>query len=403
VPLARIIVLGDASSDDIARALEGHAAVTRVETLEEMATLGAGRDLMIVDAVPRPATRAAACRDLRATAELGEVPILAVAASDDVEERVRLLESGADDVIVRPLDVVELQARVESLQLRYRRAIEVRPTAVVTSTRRAGRRAIGVYSPKGGVGTTTVAVNLAVVLAGRAKDLVAVVDLHGTFGNVATHLDIVSRLSVADLARDARSLHDPESTRSYLWQHDSGLHVLAAPFGPAMASALSASDMLAVLDMLGASYPTVVVDLGSHLDDRTVSALEAVDALVVVVTPEFPALKAVHDLFEFLASMGAPVVEPTIVLNELFPVRELTAQDIESALGRPIAISIPHEPALLLKAVNEGIPIAVSHPESAPSRRITRLAEIILGEAVPEGATSAGRARRKGFASLLGR
>ena len=401
--LARILILGDATSEPILHALQGHAIPVVVATFEEMAALGPGNDLLIIDAVPRPRTRASACRDLRAVAELADVPILAVAVTDDVEERVRLLEAGADDVVGRPIDDAELQARVESLQLRHRRSMEVRPSSIVTPTRRGGRRIIGVFSPKGGVGTTTVAVNLGVVLASRVPDQVAIVDLHGTFGNVATHLDVVSRLTVADLSRDARSLHDPESTRAYLWAHASGLHILAAPVGPAFAATLGPSDYVAILEMVVASYPTVIVDLGSHLDDRTVAALETLDALVVAVTPEFPALKAAHDLFEYLQSIGSPVVDPTIVLNEMVPAHALTPDDIESALGRPIAVSLPYDPELFLRAANEGIPVVLANKDSIAAKRIERLAAILLGEALPQGAEPVARKQRRGLSALLSR
>ena len=160
-------------------------------------------------------------------------PILCVASSDDVEERIGFLEAGADDVIARPFDAREVEARVEALLLRFQRSKDLSPivsTDGITLSR--ARRIVAVYSPKGGVGTTTIATNIAVVAAQRKSNRVVLVDLDLQFGGVATHLNLDPKQTLADVIRDEAALREPELLRTYAMRHDSGLHVLAAPPTP---------------------------------------------------------------------------------------------------------------------------------------------------------------------------
>ena len=199
----RILLLGNAGSETLNKVLgKPGRALTRIDDPDKLATAAADTDIVVLDHVPPPRTLTNLCRELRGNADLAEVPIIAITSSDDVEERIKLLEAGADDVMIRPIDERELDARVEALDLRHRRSKELRPSTLMAATRRPGRRLIVVYSPKGGVGTTTVAFNLALAIGARMPDAAAIADLSPMGGHVATHLDIRPKLTIADLIRD---------------------------------------------------------------------------------------------------------------------------------------------------------------------------------------------------------
>lgn len=397
----RILLLGDASSDPLVKVLgRPGRSLTRVEDPEQLATAGVDHDVIVLDAVPPPRTLAVMCREVRAVSALAEVPVLAISSTDDVEERIRLLEAGADDVMIRPIDERELDARVEALDLRHRRAKELHPATLVSTTRRPGRRLIAVYSPKGGVGTTTVSVNLALAIAARAPDQVALVDLTPMGGHCATNLDLRPKLTIADLLRDSQGAISPEILRTtYLTRHDSGLLVLAGSPATTTVPLMAGDEASRIVEGVLAAVPTVVADLGSHLDDRVVAAIDTADDVVVVVTPDFPALKVVHSFFEFLGH-GSKANEPTVVVNEVYALQTLTPGDIESALGRRVAIRIPYDPLLYLRAANQGTPVYASAPTSQPARRYDQLAAVLLGEDAPG---SVHEPRRRGLAGIFGR
>ena len=398
----RILLLGVAANDTLNKVLGRQGRVlTRVENAEMLAAAAPNHDIVVVDVVPPPRTLADICRELRAVPELAQIPLLAITSTDDVEERIRLLEAGADDVMIRPLDERELDARVEALDLRSRRSKELRPSTVMAATKRPGRRLIAVYSPKGGVGTTTVAVNIALAVAARDPDGIAIVDLTPTGGHVATHLDMRPKLTIADLLRDSQGLISPEILRStYLERHERGVLLLAGSPTPATQPLMSGEEAARILEAVLTAFPTVVTDLGSHLDDRVMASLDAADDIVIVVTPDFPALKSVHAFFEYMGEAASRAAEPTVVVNEVYALQTLTPADIENALGRRVAIRMPYDPLIYLRAANQGSPVFASAPTSQPARRYDQLAGILLGEDAP-GVVH--EQRRRGLAGVFRR
>lgn len=321
------------------------------------------------------------CREIRATPAMAAVPILCVAASDDVEERIGFLEAGADDVIARPFDAREVEARVEALLLRFQRSKDLAPVISADGlTLAKARRVVAVYSPKGGVGTTTIATNIALVAAAAKPDRVVLVDLDLQFGGVATHLNLDPKQTIVDVVRDESALREPELLRTYAMRHDSGLHVLAAPTTPETAELVTPDHVSHVLGTLLEGYDAIVVDAGSTLDERTLNVFEAADTVVLPVYPEIAALKSVHALLDYLSEAGAIGGKATFVLNNIFAREILKPRDIEAALGTRISFDLPYDPFIYLKAVNEGVPVVLGAPRSAAADRLVKLSASAFGQ-----------------------
>jgi pilus assembly protein CpaE len=208
---------------------------------------------------------------------------------------------------------------------------------------------------------------------------VALVDLHLQFGQVATHLNLDVKLSLADVARDDAAMREPELLRSYATRHDSGLHVFAAPVSPEQAELVTADHINRILRTILVAYDSVVIDTGSWLDERTMTAFEHAETVVFVVCPEIGALKALHSLLDYLNEAGSVSDKATFVLNNLFAREILRPRDVESALGTRVAIDLPYDPFLYLKAVNEGVPLVLGAPRSIMAERFTKLATAAFG------------------------
>ncbi len=398
-----VLLIGDDSSQTVERVLaRSGRKVVRIEDPEKALAAAGDTAVIVIDVVPSTTTFAELCRHIRGVEDLAKIPILAISSSTDVEDRIELLEAGADDVMVRPVDERELEARVEALDLRHRRSTTLQgPGLVITATRRGGKRLIVVFSPKGGVGTTTVAVNLALALAGRGSDQVALVDLTPAGGHVAANLNVTAKLTIADLARDSAAAKDVKSLNStYLVPAARGVRVLAGPRNPAEGELLTGDITETILEGVLEAVPTVVVDAGSHLDERAIGALALADDVVVPVTPDYPALQSAHTFFEYLAETGTTIAEPTILVNETYAHQVLGPDDIQNALQKRVAVRIPYDPLLFVRAANEGRPLLVASPASPPARRFDDLAAIILGEDAPQLATGQ---RRRGLAGLFSR
>ena len=376
--------------------------ITQIADPDEAFRQAHDHQLVIVDVVAGPKSALEICREIRGTPALASIPVLCMAQTDQVDERIGFLEAGADDVMVKPIDDRELEARLEALLLRFDRSRDLAPT-VGGADGMLGRRhrVVTVFSPKGGVGTTTTAVNIAVAEARRKPDRVVLVDLALQFGTAATHLNLEARQSIADVVREEAALREPELLRTFAARHDVGLHLLAAPPSPELAELVEAGHVEAMLSTALGTWDEVVVDAGSRLDDRTLVALDQADVVVIPVYPEIAALKSVHALLDYLNDAGSVGSKTTFVLNNVFAREILKLRDIESALGTKIALDLPYDPFIYQKAVNEGVPVVIGAPRSVAAERFGQLAASSFG--APAAAQAAAPERRGLLGGLIRR
>lgn len=373
--------------------------VTSVATAPAaVAALGDGPiDLVVAEGLPV----SGAIASLRTAADNSPTPVLILAPAGDVEARIAFLEAGADDVMSTEFGSRELEGRVEALLIRYGR---LRPIA----ERGAGAgEIVAFFSPKGGVGTTTLAVNTAVLLAGgggataqQAGARVLLVDLDLQFGQVATHLNLSPRYDIGVLANDDQALADPELARGYLTAHTSGVQVLAAPTNPDVDARITVDHVDRALAALRPSFDHVVVDAGSRLDARALAVLEQAETHVFVIFPEIAALRATSLALAFLAETAMLRAKTHFVVNHIFPKELLKTRDVENLLRARPAAEIPYTEVEMIRAANEGVPVVLSRPTSAASQALQRLAQTVLGIETEATAT---HHRSEGRRGLFGR
>jgi pilus assembly protein CpaE len=355
----------------------GHG-VTIVTRPDEAIAAAAGYSTLIVDAVPPPATLADVVTMLRANEQTARLPVLAVAQTSNLDETIALLEAGADDVIAKPYTEAELLSRLEALALRSQ------GTATIGDGSRgigdtAGHRLVSVFSPKGGVGTTTVAVNLAVIAAEARPNQVLLIDLDLSFGQVTSHLNLQPKQTLLELIRDEAALRETDLFRTYTIHHPSGLNILAAPPSPTFASMVTAEHVELVLARAMDAFELVILDAGTALDYRLQTIFSLSETVVVPVLPEIPALNSVHVLLDQLSDAGALGGRTVFVLNNAFARELLKRSDIETALGHKLSADLPYDAIAYLKAVNEGNPVVRSAPKSAPADKLRVLGALVFG------------------------
>jgi len=308
-----------------------------------------------------------------------QVPLIVVSPAGDVEARIAFLEAGADDVIAASFASTELEARVEALLIRTGKA---RPQGAAGS---GAGKIVTFFAPKGGVGTTTLAVNSAVLLAGGPTAMqghaarVLLIDLDLQFGQVATHLNLSPRYDIADLCSDEQALADPTMAATYLTTHTSGVSVLAGPSNPEADFRVTVDQLEKALRILRPMFDHVLVDCGSRLDPRTLWMLEQADTHVFVIFPEIAALRATTLMLGFLAETATLRATTHFVVNHIFPKELLKTRDVENLLrAKPVA-EIPYSEIDMIRAVNEGVPVVFSRPSSPASQAIQVLTVAIVG------------------------
>jgi pilus assembly protein CpaE len=337
---------------------------------------------------------------LRTAGTGGLTPILVIAPAHDVEARIAFLEAGADDVLDGGFAASELEGRVMAQLIRAGKVEAVSGTG--------SGQLVAFFSPKGGVGTTTLAVNTAVLLAGggaptptkgvapsppMAASRVLLIDFDLQFGQVATHLNLSPRYDLAGLATDDQALADPELARSYLTMHSSGLAVLAAPERPEADFRVTLDHLQRVVEIMRPWFDHVIVDLGSRLDPRALWLLEQAEAHVFILFPEIAALRAMSLLMAFLAETTPLQSRSVIVVNHVFPKELLKTRDVENLLRTKPAAEVPYTEVEMIRSVNEGIPLVISRPASPATLALHRVAQAVMGVERVDQAASAKRRR----------
>lgn len=381
----------------------GYAVAVLTDPVEAVKT-AADYSLVVIDVTGPGTTPADVCREIRAAPSLSAIPVMCLTQTDDVEDRILFLEAGADDVIAKPYDSLELEARVEALLLRFQRSSGMTPNSTIGSgLMNRPRRMVAVYSPKGGAGTTTIAVNVAVAHALSRPGQVLIVDLALQFGQVATHLNVTPRQTIADLARDEQSQREPELFRTYAAHHPSGLELLAAPGSPELAETVTPAHVQRILQTALIAYDAVVVDAGSALDERSMVALEGAEVVVLPVYPEISALKAVHSFLDYINEAGSISTKATFVLNSIFAKEGLKMRDVEAGLGAKISLSLPYDPFVYLKAVNEGNPVVLGANRTPVAAALTSLAALAFGEQASQARPTTEERKPRRLGGLLKR
>ncbi|HEY7024030.1 MAG TPA: division plane positioning ATPase MipZ [Candidatus Limnocylindrales bacterium] len=361
--------------------------------------------LVVLDAQD-DSTLAMLCR--RITDETGSrhPPILAVAQTQDVDTRVHLLEAGADDVVAMPIDERELEAMSEALMLRAPEPVspsEDSSAAPPRPAQTAPGRVIVFAAAKGGSGTTTLAVNTAVVLAESAPASVSIADMDMAHGQISTHLDIYARVSTAQLAGEDRAAQTPDTIHESGKQHSSGLMVFGGPYRPDEGSGLNGEQLASLVDVFRATYATTIVDVGSTPDMRSLYVLARADHIVVPIAPDIPSLRLVHAWLQVMSEFGGMNDKTFFALNEIYPRSMITAAQIESHLGIKVSATVPYEGEAMARAVNEGHPLVTLVRRGPAALAIKQMAETITETKLEERVVATPARKQSLFGSFLRR
>ena len=338
-------------------------------------------DLVISDVIMPGMDGYQFCQWLRGNPATVHVPVIMLTSKGGVSAKVDGFQAGADDYLVKPVDPVELEMRIKVLLARMKAA---QATAGQTTGVPPQTRIISVFSLRGGVGVTSVAVNLAVALAQLWQTEVPLIDLALESGHCALMLDLKPKHSLADLADRGPEAIDDALLDGVLIRHDSGVRVLPAPPSPELADTITPTLVNTVLTMLRPRFPYLVIDTPSRFDEVTLAALDQSDAIVLLLAPEIAGLKVTTAVLDVFQALEYPPQKLIAVLNWPFARGGLPQKNIEAALHIPLGMVIPHERSLFVEAINRGVPLVLSHPEAPASLALQQLAYRLSGKQPPE-------------------
>jgi DNA-binding response OmpR family regulator len=362
---------------DVMTAQSGPEALAKVKETKP--------DLALLDVMMPDMSGIELCRQLRSQSATARLPIIMLSAKGDVPDKVDGFKAGADDYVTKPVARQELLARAQALLQRA----QYKPTPTA--------RIVAFVGAKGGVGTTTVAVNVATALQAVGNSM-TLVELRSYPGTVLYHLNMTAKQDLGHLlAMEATELNEREINRR-LVQHRTGVRVLAAP-QDIEAHRLTAEHVSALLDILSFQTDYLFLDIPVMTGEAMRRTLERADQILLVTEPERTSVKAARAILEQLKQWAifdqARVVmvsrAPSAMLmrrgeveNELGVAQE---QGSTTKMGGSVVAMVPPTPEAFHQESRLGTPVVISKPELLAAKALIELAEWLV-ENVPVAASA---------------
>ena len=306
-----------------------------------------------------------------------QIVILSVQGDPNYMRRAML--AGARDFLTKPPAVDEMTAAIRRAG---KMAFEERAKAIQSASlpglgaQLVQGKIIVVYCPKGGAGTTTLAVNLAVTLHNEETP-VALVDGNLQFGAVAVFLNEQVRTSILDLASRGDEL-DKDLVQEVLIDHAaSGVKVLAAPNRPEYAENVTGEQFSKVLKFMRTQFPYIVVDASSTLTDVVLAAMDISDLVILITTQEIPAIKNARLYLDLAEVLNIRRKRILFVMNRYDKRIGITPEKISENFKQEIATVIPFEDRTVLLSVNKGIPLMLGDRSRPIAKNFLALAEAV--------------------------
>lgn len=364
--MTRILVIDDEPINHqlVARALvalqwevhfaeDGKSGISQARSLKP--------DIIITDVMMPDMDGYEVARILRREPQFAATPILVLTAQSGLQDKLKSFEVGADDHLTKPFDAAELVVRVTAL---LRRVEAVKSSRIEVPAGEAARM-IAVHSLRGGTGSSTLAVNLAIGLFSLWREPAILLDLTMTAGQVALMLNMTLKRTWADIAHFTANDLDMDSLSSIISGHESGIHFIAAPTFPSEAETLRAETMGAALHLIKGQYEYVVADLPHDFSEAAIQALDVADIILMVASPDMASIRAVTAALDTYDKLGYDQEKIKLVLSAIFPHSSLTKEKIETALRMPALATIPYVQDLFVDAINLGQPPVLEKPNEA--------------------------------------
>jgi pilus assembly protein CpaE len=326
------------------------------------------------------------------------------------------MRAGAREFLVKPFSGDELVSSIRHVyqdeQSKRRFAAPVQYLPGTPTTPNGGEATqgeiISIFSPKGGIGRTTIITNLAVAVKQISKKRVALVDGSLFFGDVGIMMDIRNTKTMSDLQGRIENL-DTQLLQDVMLTHSSELKVLLAPSKPDQGELITADDLKKILKELKNNYDYIFVDTFSSLKEETqLSILDMSDLILTVMSLEMTAIKDIRLFLEVTEILEYPRDKIALVLNRSDSKHGLRAENIETTIGHQIAATISSGGPAVTLSINRGTPLVIDAPDNPFSKDIDTLARKIIDgdigkkEGVASGAKKNGKVKSKKSGGLFG-
>ena len=331
----------------------------------------------------------------RLSAEVPAAAVVMMSVQGEADYLRRSMLAGAREFLVKPFSSDELTSSIRQVYTREQdkltriagmpaastasTAVAVRPA--VTPEREAGEpgRVVAVFGPKGGVGRTTLAVNLAVAAATELGQRTTLVDASFQFGDIGVLLNLNPKnKSIADIIPELEH-GDIDVIDTMVISHSAGIKVLLAPPSPEMAELITPAGAKRMVETLRATNDLVVIDCMASFNDTTLAILDLADTVLTMLSLEITSIKNIRLFLEVADQLGYGTDKIRLVLNRADSSLGIRVADVEHSIGRRVDHTIVSDGRSVVYALNRGVPFFLSNREAQVSQDILRLASAVVG------------------------
>ncbi len=318
----------------------------------------------------------AVCEDVDQSIEriktiLSRFPLLSVFATcpDKSSDTIlKVMRAGATEYLLSPVVETDLAAALQKLGRLW--VVKHEPTETLG-------RVYTVFSSKGGVGTTTLATNLAANIYNETKEPTVLVDLDLTGGDVTTYLNIHPSYTISDVTVNMSRL-DKSFLQGVITKHQSGVYILAEPQRIAEGISISGGDIKKVIGLLKTMFKHIVIDTEPVLVQTTKAALEAADDIFLTFVLTLPGLKNTKKYIDYFKLVGLSRDKINIVINRFIKKGDIRTEDAEKILEHPVFYSLPNDYDTTMACINKGVILSDYDPKSKLNLAIKELTQKII-------------------------
>lgn len=305
------------------------------------------------------------------------------------------MRAGAREFLIKPFSSDEL---ITSL----RRVYELRPLLAVGmpgapqgfgidilgEEEPATGKVIAVFSAKGGVGCSTVATNLACALKAKQGTKVALWDTSFQFGDIGVMLNLQPTRTIVDFLPQIEEL-DEELLNEVMLSHASGVRALLAPPEPQHADSIRPKHLETIIDVMKRCYDFIIIDTWTSLYDQMLTVLDAADRIVLLLSPDIPAVKNTRLFFDIAERLKYPPEKNMLVLNKWDRRSGIRPEKLQGAFNHSLDGVIPLDERTVMSSVNRGVPFVTNGKTSPISQSVVELADNLVKVLMPEPEQSA--------------
>jgi pilus assembly protein CpaE len=320
-----------------------------------------------------------------------ECSIVVISSSTDGNLILRAMRAGVKEFLPQPVRIEDLAAALQRIgRQRFKHG----------DTKSRGSTVIAVAGATGGVGTTSLAVNLGCVLAADPLNMVALVDTDLCLGDADVFLDTIPDYTLLDVAQNVTRLDFSLLKRS-LTKHASGLYLLPRPVQLEDIALITPDDLRRVIGLLKATFTHVIIDLSKSYNAIDMVALQMADHILLVTQLDLPCLRNIVRLMMSFGQMDAIKDKVKIVVNRVGLDNHIGLKKAQETIGREIFWQLPNDYRVMVEVRNNGVPLIDQAPKAAITQSIISLADALCSTAEPQGEASGTTSKATAVGRLL--